>query len=136
MNVLFFSKWLTIMLSVLRFRSAAVKNKKAIPHFTWILANQQNVNCFQGSTLHDTLILIPQFPFMEGFRNYFNDKDDAVEFNDVVESPGGQSSCLNIGTLDSPSERRKEEIQASMNSVYLLARAYEKVTQSLSLIHI
>ena len=89
------------------------------------------MKCFYGSTLHDTLILVPQFPFMEGFRNYFNSKDDAVKFNDVVESPGSQSSCSNIGTLDSPSERRKEEIQASMNSVYLLAHAYEKAAQSL-----
>lgn len=88
------------------------------------------MNCFHGSTLHDILILVPQFPFMEGFRKYFNNKDDAVEFNNVVEIPGGQSSCSNIGTLDSPSERRKEEIQASMNSVYLLAHAYEKAAQS------
>ena len=88
------------------------------------------MNCFHGSTLHNTFILVPQFPFMEGLRNYFNRKDDTVEFKDVVEIPASQSSCSTTGTLDSPSERRIDEIQASMNSVYLLAHAYEKAAQS------
>lgn len=88
------------------------------------------MNCLHGNPAHDTLVLVPQFPFMEGFRNYFDDKGDIVGLNNIVEVPGGQSSCSIIGKVASPSKRRQEEIQASMNSVYLLAHAYEKASQA------
>lgn len=112
------------------FRFAAVRNKRNITQYTWILTNQRNLNCLHVESVHNTLVLVSQFPFMEGFRNYFNNKDDIVQLNNIVETRGGKNSCVNIGKFDTPSERRKEEIQASMNSVYLLTHAYEKAAQT------
>lgn len=106
---------------------------KTTPHFTWIVTHQENMNCFQGSPEQDTFIIVPQFPFMEGFKNYFDDKGDVAGFNNIIEMPVDQSSCSNIGKFDSPSKRRKEEIQASMNSVYLFAHAYEKASRAVQL---
>ena len=117
-------------LCLLWFCFADVTKKNDIPQFTWILANQQNLNCLHGNPVQDTLALVPQFPFMEGFRNYFDNKDDIAGFNNIVETSGVHNSCPSIEKFDSPSaERRKEDIQASMNSVYLLAHAYEKAAQ-------
>ena len=96
----------------------------------WILAHDQNFNCLHGNPEHDTLILVPQFPFIEGFRNYFENKDDIGAFSKVFESPVVPENCLNSATFDSSPKRTKEEIQGSMNSVYLLARAYETASQT------
>lgn len=79
---------------------------------------------------HDTFMLVPQFPFMEGFRNRFQHKGDVVALNNILDTPGLPGSCLNSAVNDSPSKQKKEEIQASMNSVYLLAHAYETASQT------
>ena len=105
----------------------AVNNKTSNTHrFTWILTKQPNFNCLESNPVHDTFILVPQYPFMEGFMNYFEEED---AFSDILETPGFPSSCLNSVTFESQSKRTKEEIQGSMNSVYLLAHAYETASQ-------
>ena len=109
----------------------AVQSKTSTSlHFTWILANQQNFNCFKSDPEHDTFFLVPQFPFIEGFRNYFKDKDHAVTLNNIFDTPDLPNSCLNSLTSNSLSKRIEQEIQASMNSVYLLAHAYETASQT------
>ena len=45
--------------------------------------------------------------------------------------PVNQSSCSNIGMVESPSKRGKEKVQASMNSIYLFAHAYEKASRAI-----
>lgn len=104
---------------------------KPTSQFTWIVTNQRDVHCFEGNSEDDTFVIVPHFPFMEGFKDYFENKGDTIEFNSIIEMPVDQSSCSNIGTADSPSKRRKEEIQASMNSIYLLAHAYEKASHAI-----
>ena len=99
-------------------------------HFTWILSSQQNINCFSENSEIDELFLQPQFPFIEGFRDYFENKDSLVKFKEVLESPIAPSSCLNSAKFESTVKHTKEEIQSSMNSVYLLAHAYETAFQT------
>lgn len=113
------------------FYSTAVKIVKPTSQFTWIVTNQREVHCFEGNSEDDTFVIVPHFPFMEGFKDYFENKGDTIEFNSIIQMPVDQSSCSNIGTAHSPSKRRKEEIQASMNSIYLLAHAYEKASHAI-----
>lgn len=57
-------------------------------------------------------------------------KDSLVKFKEVLESPIASSSCLNSAKFESTDKHTKEEIQSSMNSVYLLAHAYETAFQT------
>lgn len=78
---------------------------------------------------HDALMLVPQFPFMEGFRNHFKGKDPSRVLNSILYTTGLPTSYLNSAMIDSLSKQTKEEIQGSMNSVYLLAHAYETASR-------
>lgn len=107
---------------------AVVKRRKSPVHWTWILASEQTAMCFPGNAQHDILMLIPQFPFLEGFRYYYENDNTSFGLNGIYALP--RSCSRSIMARDPLSERRKEEIQASMNSVHLLAYAYEIASQT------
>lgn len=109
-----------------------VKQKKYPPvYLTWILTSEKNAMCFFDNP-DDILMLLPQFPFLEGFRNYFKDDNTHIALRNILDSRSvSPKTCLNAVMMESP-KRTKEEIQASMNSVYLLAHAYETATQTVA----
>ena len=106
----------------------AVKQRKSPVHWTWILSSEQSIVCFPRNPQHDVLMLTARFPFLEGFGYYCENFNASFGLNGISASP---RSCLrSIMARDLLSQRTKEKIQASMNSVHLLAHAYETASQT------
>ena len=109
--------------------------------------DQQNISCFTKDTVENTLILIAEYPFLDEFRQFYS-KNAAEGEKWLREEPNKSASkerpeeqkhrlrqvfcksgCFERAKFDHSLQQTNQDIQAAMNSVFLLAHAYRATLQ-------